>query len=226
MAQDIAAIHSLREMAHEYFQEMGYSGYDLTIVFHQWMGGFPEDESRAFSIICWGAAVACLGGADKVIVKSPHEAMGIPTKEANAQGLRASRQVINMLADQEKLQTMEIQREKEIIQREVRCILGKVLEMGGGDPAEGATGAFEAGILDVPFAPSIHNRGKILPMRDNSGCIRIFNRGALPLDEELAAWHRDKLEERARAEGRSVSFQMVTDDIYAISKGHLVGRPR
>ena len=226
MAQDIAAIHSLREMAHEYFQEAGYSGYDLTIVFHQWMGGFPEDESRAFSIICWGAAVACLGGADKVIVKSPHEAMGIPTKEANSQGLRASRQVINMLADQEKLRTMEIQREKEVIRREVRCILGKVLKMGGGDPAEGATAAFEAGVLDVPFAPSIHNQGKILPMRDNTGCIRIFNRGALPLDEELAAWHRDKLEERARAEGRSVSFQMVTDDIYAISKGHLVGRPR
>ncbi len=30
----------------------------------------------------------------------------------------------------------------------------------------------------------------------------------------------------ARAEGRAVSFQMVTDDIYAVSKGRLVGRPR
>ena len=31
---------------------------------------------------------------------------------------------------------------------------------------------------------------------------------------------------RAKAEGRTVCFQMVTDDIYAISKGALVGRPR
>ena len=226
LAQDIAAVRSLRELADEYFREAGFSDYDLTIVFHQWMGGFPEDESRAFSLICWGAAVASLGGADKVIVKTPHEAMGIPTKEANAQGLRASRQAVSMLADQGKLETAEIQREREVISREVRCILSRVLALGNGDPAEGAVAAFEAGVLDVPFAPSIHTRGKILPMRDNEGCIRIFNRGAIPFDSDLAAWHRDRLEERARAEGRSVSFQMVTDDIYAVSKGRLVGRPR
>jgi methylaspartate mutase epsilon subunit len=226
MAQDIAAIHTLRSLAGEYFQAAGFSGYDLSIVFHQWMGGFPEDEARAFSIICWGAAVASLGGADKVIVKTPHEAMGIPTKEANAQGLRATRQAINMLADQEKIETAEIRRETEIIRREVRCIMSKVLELGSGDPAEGAVAAFESGVLDVPFAPSVYNKGKILPMRDNEGCIRIFTRGAIPLDAELAAWHRDRLEERARAEGRSVSFQMVTDDIYAVGKGKLVGRPR
>ena len=69
-------------------------------------------------------------------------------------------------------------------------------------------------------------RGKLLPMRDNEGCIRIFNRGTVPLDADLIALHRERLEERARAEGRPVSFQMVTDDIYAISKGRLVGRPR
>lgn len=226
MAQDIAAIRSLQSLAREYFQAAGFSDFDLSIVFHQWMGGFPEDESRAFSIICWGAAVACLGGADKIIVKTPHEAMGIPTKEANAEGLKATRQMINMLVDQEKLQTAEIGRETEIIEREVRCIIDKVIELGSGDPAVGAVAAFEAGVLDVPFAPSIHNRGKIIPMRDNEGCIRVFNRGAVPFDAELAAWHRERLEERARAEGRSVSFQMVTDDIYAISKGRLVGRPR
>ena len=64
------------------------------------MGGFPEDESRAFAVISWGTLVACLAGADKIIVKTPHEAMGIPSKEANAQGLRATRQIINMMSDQ------------------------------------------------------------------------------------------------------------------------------
>jgi methylaspartate mutase epsilon subunit len=226
MTQDIAAMHSLRALADRYFTAAGHSGYDLTIVFHQWMGGFPEDESRAFSIICLGAAVACLGGADKVIVKTPHEAMGIPTREANAQGLKATRQLINMLSDQERLETDDIRREEAIITREVECILGRTLELGNGDPAEGAAAAFEAGVIDVPFAPSIHNRGRILPMRDTEGCIRIFNRGALPFDADLAAFHSGKLEERARAEGRAVSFQMVTDDIYAISKGRLVGRPK
>jgi methylaspartate mutase epsilon subunit len=226
LAQDVAAVRVLRALADESFRAAGHSGYELTTVFHQWMGGFPEDESRAFSIICWGASVACLSGADKVIVKTPHEAMGIPTPQANVQGLKATRQAINMLADQARIETPEIRREEEILRREVECILSKVLELGAGDPAHGAVAAFQAGVLDVPFAPSLHNRGKILPMRDNEGCIRMFNPGALPLDPDLLSWHRDRLEERARAEGRSVSFQMVTDDIYAISKGRLVGRPR
>jgi methylaspartate mutase epsilon subunit len=226
MAQDIAAMHALRGLADRYFRAAGHGRFDLTVVFHQWMGGFPEDESRAFSIICLGAAVACLGGADKVIVKTPHEAMGIPTREANAQGLKATRQIINMLSDQEKLDTEKVRQEKAIIEREVDCILGRTLQMGGGDPAEGAAAAFEAGVLDVPFAPSIHNRGRILPLRDDEGAIRIFNRGALPFDQDLAAFHAERLAERARTEGRPVSFQMVTDDIYAISKGRLVGRPK
>lgn len=226
MAQDIAALHALRVLADGFFREAGHDNFHLTVVFHQWMGGFPEDESRAFAIICLGAAVACLGGADKVIVKTPHEAMGIPTREANAQGLKATRQLINMLSDQEKLDTEKVRQEKAIVSREVDCIVRKALELGRGDPAAGAAAAFEAGVLDVPFAPSIHNRGRILPMRDNEGAIRIFNRGSLPFDEDLAAFHGERLAERARTEGRAVSFQMVTDDIYAVSKGRLVGRPR
>ena len=34
------------------------------------------------------------------------------------------------------------------------------------------------------------------------------------------------IEERAKYEKRKASFQMVIDDIYAISKGRLVGRPQ
>ena len=37
---------------------------------------------------------------------------------------------------------------------------------------------------------------------------------------------RQKLEERAKYEKRAVSFQMVIDDVYAIGKGFLVGRPK
>ncbi len=95
-------------------------------------GDSPRMSPRAFSIICWGAAVARLGGADKVIVKTPHEAMGIPTLEANAQGLRATRQTIAMLADQPRVETPEVGREKEIIRREVDCLLPRVLALGLG----------------------------------------------------------------------------------------------
>ncbi len=224
--QDVAAIAALRELAEEYFHRAGFDDFELTTVFHQWMGGFPEDEAKAFSVIAFGAIVARLSGAEKVIVKSPHEAMGIPTKEANAQGLRATRQAINMVEDQVVLQPEYIRTELELIKKEVGCLMEKVYELGKGDIAAGTVAAFEAGVLDIPFAPSIYNHGKIIPMRDNEGFIRIFNKGNLPLSDEIMAYHRERLNERARAEGRPISFEMVTDDIYAISKGKLVGRPR
>jgi methylaspartate mutase epsilon subunit len=226
MVQDIAAVQSLKTLGDRYFREAGYDDFELTTVFHQWMGGFPVDESKAFGVICWGTVVACMAGADKIIVKTPHEAMGVPTKEANAQGLKATKQVINMLGEQRCIEIAAVEREKAVIEREVDCILKKVFESGKGDVKEGTVAAFEAGVLDVAFAPSVHCRGKILPMRDNEGYIRLFNHAGIPFDNDLAAYHRERLEERAKFEKRSICFQMITDDIYAISKGQLVGRPR
>ncbi|MFQ3619823.1 MAG: methylaspartate mutase subunit E [Spirochaetales bacterium] len=226
LIQDVAAIKSLRQLAEEYFQEAGFTDYQLTLVFHQWMGGFPEDESKAFAVISWGTAAAVFSGAEKVIVKSPHEAYGIPTKEANAAGLRCTRQLIHMLQDQSMPQSQEVEREVGWIRKEVKALLDGVWRLGNGDWEAGTVRAFQAGVLDVPFAPSLFNVGKILPARDNEGYIRILQPGNLPFDKEILDHHRGRLEERAKAEGRSVNFQMVTDDIYAISKGHLVGRPR
>ena len=65
----------------------------------------------------------------------------------------------------------------------------------------------------------------MLPARDNHGAIRIYEFGNLPFDESIKDFHRKKLQERADVERRQVSFQMVIDDIYAVSKGRLVGRP-
>lgn len=226
LIQDIAAIRALEQLAEEYMNKHGYSDSVLTTVFHQWMGGFPQDEAKAFGVISWGAATAALAKATKVIVKTPHEALGIPTKEANAMGLRTTKQMINMLRDQAFPMTKELQTEIDVITAETRCILDKVLELGNGDYAIGTVRAFEAGVLDVPFAPSKFSLNKILPARDNNGAVRLFEVGNLPFTPDLVAFHKEKMAERAKAEGREPSFQMVIDDIYAISKGRLVGRPR
>src|SRR5699024_10189852 len=98
--QDVAAIRTLEELTDEYMHKFGYTDVNVTTVFHQWMGGFPADEAKAFGVISWGAACAALAKATKVIVKTPHEAAGVPTKEANAQGLRCTKQLTNMLVDQ------------------------------------------------------------------------------------------------------------------------------
>jgi methylaspartate mutase epsilon subunit len=225
LIQDIAAIRTLEELTDEYLQKYGYSDVIVTTVLHQWMGGFPADEAKAFGVISLGSTIAALAKATKVIVKTPHEAVGIPTMEANAAGLRCTKQVVNMLSDQN-FQNSELEIEKEIIRQETRCIVDKCFELGEGDIAIGVCRGVEAGVLDVPFAPCKANAGLMLPARDNNGAIRILNMGNLPFGQDLKDFHRQKIEERAKAEKREVSFQMVIDDVYAIGKGRLVGRPR
>ena len=225
LVQDVAAIRTLEELTDAYLKENGYDDVVVTTVLHQFMGGFPPDEAKAFGVISWGSAVGALAKATKIIVKTPHEAMGIPTMEANAQGLRCTKQLISMLADQ-KLENPQVDEEKRIIAAETRGIIDKCLELGEGDIAKGTVRAFQAGVIDVPFAPSKHNAGKMLPARDNEGAVRIFAQGAVPLSKELQEFHASKIAERAKFERRNASFQMVIDDVYAIGKGNLVGRPR
>jgi len=198
---------------------------EVTTVLHQWMGGFPADEAKAFGVISMGSTIAALSKATKVIVKTPHEAVGIPTMEANAEGLRCTKQVVNMLRDQT-YQGAELEAEKEIIRLETRAIIDKCFELGKGDIAVGVCRGVESGALDVPFAPCRFNAGLMLPARDNNGAVRILNFGNLPFDKELKDFHKAKIEERANYEKRKASFQMVIDDVYAIGKGYLVGRPR
>jgi len=224
LVQDVAAIRTLEELTELYLAEYGYGDVVVTTVLHQWMGGFPQDESKAFGVISWGSAAGALAKATKIIVKTPHEAIGIPTMEANAQGLRCTKQLISMLSDQS-LENPHVDDEKQIITAETRCIMDKCFELGGGDIAVGAVNAFQAGVIDVPFAPSRFNAGKMLPARDNDGAVRIFTPGAIPLSKELLDFHTDKIQRRADSEKRTASFQMVIDDVYAIGKGRLVGRP-
>ena len=121
--------------------------------------------------------------------------------------------------------TAEIQAEIDIIDAETRCIVDSCLELGKENFFDAVVRGFESGLLDVPFAPSKYNKGAALPARDNTGCIRFLDFGALPFTEEIKNFHKAKMEERAKFEGRPVSFKMVIDDVYAISRGKLIGRP-
>lgn len=224
--QDVAALQTLTMLAEEYLRAENFYDIEITTVFHQWMGGFPNDEAMAYGVIALGGMTAALGKATKVIVKTTHEALGIPTKEANAQGIRATKQVLNMLRDQAYPENPRLAEEREIILQETRAILDKTLELGEGDWALGAVRAFAAGVIDIPFAPSTYNLGRTMPARDNEGAVRFLQWGNLPFSKEIQDFHRSKLAERGKAENRTPSFQMVIDDIYAIGQGRLIGRPR
>ena len=225
IVQDVAAIRTLQEQTDEYLKKFGYNDVIVTTVFHQWMGGFPQDEAEALGLISMSSTVAALSGATKMITKTPHESVGIPTKEANGIGIKASKMVTKLLQDQKFPECEKLTAEMNQIKKEVNCLMDCILKIGDGDLAVGTVKAFEQGLIDVPFAPSKFNAGLILPARDNDGCIRILEFGKLGFSEEIKEFHKNKISERAATEGRKVSFQLTIDDIYAVSTGHLIGRP-
>lgn len=225
VVQDVAALRALQRQTEMYIEKYGYKDCIITTVFHQWMGGFPADEDKAMGLISMSSVVAALGKATKMITKTPHESVGIPTKEANASGIKASKLVVSLLEDQEYINSSELEREILQIEKEVDCLMDAVFKLGDGDLAIGTVKAFEQGVIDIPFAPSRYNAGKMLPARDNDGHIRILDFGNLGFTDEIKAFHRAKIEERAKKEGREVSFQMTIDDVNAVSQGELIGRP-
>ncbi|NLY45975.1 MAG: methylaspartate mutase subunit E [Tissierella sp.] len=225
LVQDVAAVRSLEEQTEEYLAKYGYKDMVITTVFHQWMGGFPEDESKAFGVISLGSIAAGLAGATKVIVKTPHEAIGIPTKEANASGIKATKMALNLLAGQRMPNSQALENEKAVIKAETKCILDKVFELGQGDLAIGTVKAFEQGVIDIPFGPSKYNLGRMMPARDNNGAVRYLLTGNIPFTKELIDFNKDQLEQRGKFEGREVGFDMTVDDIFAVGKGKLIGRP-
>ena len=225
LVQDVAAVRSLEEQTEEYLAKYGYKDMIITTVFHQWMGGFPEDESKAFGVISLGSIAAGLAGATKVIVKTPHEAIGIPTKEANASGIKATKMALNLLAGQRMPNSKALEDEKAVIKAETKCILDKVFELGQGDLAVGTVKAFEQGVIDIPFGPSKYNLGRMMPARDNNGAVRYLLTGNIPFTKELKDFNRGQLEQRGKFENREVGFDMTVDDIFAVGKGKLIGRP-
>lgn len=223
MVQDVAALRALEEQTNHYLELFGYKDVFVTTVFHQWMGGFPSDESEAMALIAYASTVASYGGATKMITKTTHESFGVPTKEANAKALKASKFITNLVKEQSMPESDELQFEIEQIKKEVDSLIRSVVHAGKGDIARGAIEAFKRGLIDIPFAPSELNKGKILPARDIDGKIRILEFGNLGMTDEIKEFHKKELEKRAVLQQRELTIQMVIDDIYAVSNGNLVG---
>ena len=195
----------------------------MTTKLDQWMGAFPYDEASSYGVIVLGAVSAALGGTQQIIVKSPQEAMGVPTKEANAGAIRATKQTIEMLRCQKFPEEFPgLSEEMYMIRKEVNAIMNKVLELGDGDLAEGVVRGFECGVLDIPFAPSLMNKGLVMPVRDATGALRYFNFGNLPFDNEIKNYHKAKIAEREKRQNVKASYNMVIEDVYSISKGYVV----
>ena len=219
--QDIAAMRILRQTAETLIGNLGHKDVQVSTVFHQYMAAFPETRRRAEELIYNSAVTATLSGATRVMVKTAVEAIRIPTLEDNIEGLSlVMRGVAN--PDRERVDERLIEEECDIIQREVTALLESIIVCGGGSIAEGIVKGFRQGYLDIPFSPSIHNRGEVMTARDINGAVRFLALGNLQFDRELREFHREKMNERRRAEGlrsEQQNYLLVEQDVLQIARG-------
>lgn len=221
--QDVAALLALETICQDYARRRGYQDVFTPTVSDQWMGAFPPDEPRASAVIALGAVIARCGGATQVVTKSPQEAIGIPTKEANAAGARVTKTVLALLEGTPLGTSPDVQVEQRMIEAEARAIVDRTLELGDGDVAVGVVRAFRAGVLDVPWSPNLENANQVVPVRDGRGAVRYLLSGNVPLPPEVREYQAALLAERGRAEGREPTLDWALADVSAVTRGVLLG---
>ncbi|MEV4611542.1 methylaspartate mutase subunit E [Kitasatospora sp. NPDC049258] len=220
-SQDIAAIRVLRELGQKYLANLGHPGVQVNIVFHQHMAAFPRERERATQLIVASAVTGRLSGATRLIVKTPVEATTIPSVSDNQEGLRLSRLGATE-ADGVEVDEQTVREEATVLRAEVDQILESVLLAGDGSLTEGVVKAFARGYLDVPFSPSIYNRGEVLTARDVNGAVRYLNTGRLRFSSDVIEFHRSRMSERRRTEQPPVrrDWQLVERDVLQLPSGN------
>jgi len=211
--QDIAACRVMREFCDRYAREAGFADVEIAYAIHQWLGPFPEDKSRALARIAFDSATAVYAGVEKILFKSSEEGQGTPTNQGNVEGLRATRQGVDLARGQSFPACAELDEECEQIRTESRAILEAVFELGKGDVAVGVSRAIEQGVYEFPYSVNKWNRGKMLVCRDAGGAVRFLDAGNLPLDDRSRRWHRERLQ--GRLQGVSDEYDLVIEDIRA-----------
>jgi methylaspartate mutase epsilon subunit len=176
MAQDIAALRAIPVLAARYVP----ADVEVFPVLHEFMGVFPRLRRNAEDLILYGALVARLGGAAKIISKTYLEATGIPDVQANIDGVRLAGRANSALVDLIAVDEARVGVEQDSILTEVAEIVDPVLAAGP-DLRAAVVEAFERGTLDIPFSASRYARSRVIPRRDADGAVRYLSAGGLPL---------------------------------------------
>jgi methylaspartate mutase epsilon subunit len=219
--QDVAAIRTLAPAAERVLRNLGHADVRVSTVFHQYMAAFPETPERSRELIYNSAITAALSGATRVIAKTCVESLRIPTVADNADAINLVRRGV---ADAAAMTVDEsgVAAECAAIEREVDAILESIIHCGRGSIAAGVVEGFRRGFIDVPFSPSIHNRGEVVTARDADGAVRFLSTGNLQLDRESKEFHRAKMQGRRRADklpSDRQNYLLVERDVLQIARG-------
>jgi methylaspartate mutase epsilon subunit len=227
MAQDLAWLRVTPTLMREYLDKLGYKDVSIPAVFAQHTPLFPMPPGMggAFAFPNYTAVIAALGNAEAVSVRTIDEALGIPSEESHVLSYESTNWILNVIRAQKfEFNSKDVDEEAGIAEKEIRAIMDKLLEVGDGDVVVGCLKGVEEGFIDSCFSPNKQVRDKVVGIKDSRGAIRYLDFGNLPFPEEVKKFHREKVAEREKAEGRKMDYDAIVQDFWAFSKGQLTGR--
>jgi methylaspartate mutase epsilon subunit len=228
MSQDLAWSLVSPRLIREYLDKCGYKDTFLTGRICQMIPLFPVplDLGGAFAYINYSAMVASLAKAEALFVRTVDEGAGVATEETHAMSYRSAKWIFDVVREQKiEFNIKDIEIEEKITDAEVRAIVDKLFEIGDGDILVGAIKGIESGILDSPWSSNLHVKDEVLGVRDIRGACRYLDFGHLPIPDEIREFHREKVAEREKAQGKKVDYHTAVYDLWCFSKGKIVGLP-
>jgi methylaspartate mutase epsilon subunit len=228
MTQDLAWIRLAPKIIREYLDMFGYQDCMIIGTCPSQTPLFPVamDMGGAFAYLCYVSMVGALSKSNAVDLRSIDEGAGVPTKDTNAVSYRAAKWIFDVVREQQvEIDVKGIDEEERITEAEIRAILDRVLDLGDGDIVDGIVRAVESGVLDSPWSPNVNVKDQVLGVRDARGACRYLEFGNLPFPEEIKEFHRAKVAERERMEGKKVDYHSTVKDLWSLSKGKIVGIP-
>lgn len=223
-SQDIAAIKTLDKMTRYYLSRHGLRNVTVSTVFHQYMAAFPQDIQKSRDLILNSSITGALAGASRIMTKTPVESHHIPTRQDNAEGLKLTYTGL-LTASDTPVDHNRIKLETDILEREVQAIMTTIEELGKGSIARGTLKAFEKGILDIPFSPSVYNQNSLITARDTTGAIRFVNPERLPFDTQLIDFHKEKIQKRMIGERAVKTYEILERDLTRVWKNDIMQWP-
>jgi methylaspartate mutase epsilon subunit len=218
LIQDAASIDACQELCQHYLNAAGFRDVFTPMISLHWMGAWPQDEAQAAALVAYGGTLAAVSGASVVVTKTTHEAIGIPTPQANADSLKMTRMAIYLAMSCNLHGLPRYQSERALIRREVISIVDKTLEMGDGDVARGVVRAFAAGVLDIPWSPNRHVQSRVVPARDPDGFIRIVDPANMPFPKEVMELHEECLRKQAARTGEEFGPALSVRSVFEMSE--------
>lgn len=210
VVQDLATARVLQQTSARWLQRFGFPEVRCHLVYHQWMGQFPHQRERAAALICGSTVLAGLMNADKIVVKTVEEALGVPRAEINAEAVDTVRYLQRVFGCIQPLTSPAIEREAAMIESEADTLLNAIFDLPGTVFWESVARAFRLGWIDIPFAPHSENANALISKRDGQGSIRIADPGRMPIRPADARMERDLLAGRSDAEEKTY-LQLLTD---------------